>query len=108
MSVFKFTDAVRVGWKVAKRPSCSYTSCQLPATARSWLRRLACGKLDRMVTDCLARGPAVEQSLMMSTRRVVHQPRSIVYRRSVVQASGSPMVDGMGGKGQACRGHGWC
>lgn len=23
MSVFKFTDAVRVGWKAAKRPSCS-------------------------------------------------------------------------------------
>lgn len=49
MSVFKFTDAVRVGWKAAKRPSCRYTSCQLPATARSWLRRLACGQLDGMV-----------------------------------------------------------
>lgn len=83
---------------------------QLPTASYRTLvvRRLACGQLDRMVTDCLARGPAVEQFLMMNTRRVGLQPRSIVYRRSVVQASGSPMVDGMGGKGQACRGHGWC
>lgn len=48
MSVFKFTDAVRVGWKAAKRPSCSYTSCQLPTTASWWLRRLASGQLDGM------------------------------------------------------------
>lgn len=43
---------------------------------------------------------------MVSTERVVHQPLSIVYRRSVVQASGNPMDDGMGGKDQACRRHG--
>lgn len=49
MSVFKFTDAVRVGWKAAKRPSCRYTSCQLPAIARSWLRRFVFGQLDSMV-----------------------------------------------------------
>lgn len=35
MSVFKFSDAVRVGWKAAKRPSCSDTSCQLPAAGSS-------------------------------------------------------------------------
>lgn len=42
MPVFKFTDAVRVGSKAAKRPSCSYglaaASCQLPATGVPRLR----------------------------------------------------------------------
>lgn len=33
VSVFKFTDAARVGWKAAKRPSCSYSSCQLPTAS---------------------------------------------------------------------------
>lgn len=114
MSVFKFTDAVRVGWKAAKRPSCSSTSCQLPATASSWLRRLESGQLDRNGEYTRHQSivsqedqPTAEQILMMSIERVVHQPRSIVHRRSVVQAPGSPVFDGIGGKDQACRGHGW-
>lgn len=79
MSVFKFTDAARVGWKAAKRPSCSYSSCPLPtasyrellvATARMRSARRDGESTTHRPIAWQEGQPSVEQFLIMSSERV--------------------------------------